>query len=89
MSVTYDSPSNNLFYQCQLIKAKVASLLNTETINCKLGNDVSENKEIISELKKKKVFQTKIMNELKFKLNKSMNKFEKLETTVFNMASEV
>ena len=45
-----------------------------------------QNKEIISELKKKDVFQTKVINELKSKLNQSMNKFEKHETTVFNMA---
>ena len=60
-----------------------------ETLNCQLKKDVSESKEIISELKKKDVFQTKIINELKSKLNQSINKFEKLETTVFNMASLV
>ena len=56
-----------------------------ETRNCQLEKDVSEHKEIISELKKKDVFQTKIINELKSKLNQSMNKFEKLETSVFNI----
>ena len=40
-------------------------------------------------MKEKDVFQTKIINELKSKLNQSMNKFEKLETSVFNMASLV
>ena len=71
------------------LEVKVASLHNTETRNCQLEKDVSENKEIISELNEKDVFQTKIINELKSKLNQSMNKFEKLETTVFNMASLV
>ena len=68
---------------------KVAALLNVETRNCQLEKDVSEHKEIISEVKEKDVFQTKIINELKSKLNQSMNKFEKLETSVFNMASLV
>ena len=40
-------------------------------------------------MKEKDVFQTKIINELKSKLNLIMNKFEKLETSVFNMASLV
>ena len=35
------------------------------------------------------VFQMKIINELKSKLNQSMNKFEKLETTVFYIAGLV
>ena len=70
------------------LKPRVASLQNAETRNSQLAKDVFENKEIISDLKKKDVFQTKIVNELKSKLNQSMNKFEKLETTVvFNMAS--
>ena len=68
------------------LEVKVASLQNTETLNCQLEKDVSEHKEIISELKKKDVFQTKIINKLKSKLYQSMNKFEKLETSVFNMA---
>ena len=67
------------------LEVKVASLQNMETRNCQLEKDVSEHKGIISELKKKDVFQTKIINELKSKLNQSMNKFEKLETSVFNM----
>ena len=71
------------------LEVKVASLNNMETRNCQLEKDVSEHKEIISELKKKDVFQTKIINELKSKLNQSMNKFEKIETSVFNMASLV
>ena len=71
------------------LEAKVAALLNAETPNCQLEKDVSEHKEIISELKEKDVFQTKIINELKSKLNQSMNKFEKIETSVFNMASLV
>ena len=57
------------------LEVKVASLQNTETRNCQLEKEVSENKEIISRLKKKDVFQTKILNELKSKLNQSMNKF--------------
>ena len=73
----------------KLLEAKVAALLNVETRNCQLVKDVSKHKEIISELKEKDVFQTKIINELKSKLNQSMNKFEKLETSVFNMASLV
>ena len=71
------------------LEVKVASLQNMETRNCQLEKDVSEHKEIISELKKKDAFQTKIINELKSKLSQSMNKFQKLETTVFNMASLV
>ena len=71
------------------LAVKVASLHNTETRNCQLEKDVYENKEIISELNERDGFQTKIINELKSKLNQSMNKFEKLETTVFNMASLV
>ena len=35
------------------------------------------------------MFQTKIINELRTKLNRSMNKLFKLETIVFNMASLV
>ena len=62
------------------LEAKVAALLNAETRNCQLEKDVSEHKEIISELKEKDVFQTKIIDELKFKLNQSINKFEKLGT---------
>ena len=49
------------------LEIKVASLQNMETGNCQLEKDFSENKEIISELKKKDVFQTKIINELKSK----------------------
>ena len=60
-----------------------------ETRNCQLEKDVSENNEIISELKRKDVFQTKIINELKSKLNQNVNNFGKLETSVFNMASLV
>ena len=71
------------------LEAKVAALLNFETRNCQLEKDVSEHNEIISELKEKDVFQTKIINELKSKLNQSMNKFRKLETSVFNTASLV
>ena len=71
------------------LEAKVAALLNVETRNCQLEKVISEHKAIISELKEKVVFQTKIINELKSKLNQSMNKFEKLETSVFNMASLV
>ena len=71
------------------LEEKVAALRNVETRNCQLEKDVSENKKIISELKEKDVFQTKIINESKSKLNQSMNKFEKLETSVFNMASLV
>ena len=71
------------------LEAKVAALLNVETRNCQLEKVISEHKEIISELKEKDVFQTKIINELKSKLNQSMNKFEKLETSVFNMTSLV
>ena len=43
----------------------------------------------MAELEKKDVFQTKIINELKLKLNESMNNFGQLETSVFNMASLV
>ena len=43
------------------LEVKVASLQNTETHNCQLEKDVSENKEIISELKKKDVFQQKLL----------------------------
>ena len=57
------------------LEAKIAALLNVETRNCQLAKDVSENKEIISELKEKDVFKTKIINELKSKLNQSMKKF--------------
>ena len=71
------------------LEVKVASLQNMETRNCQLEKDFSEHMEIISELKKKDVFQTKIINKFKKKLNKSMNKFEKLETSVFNMAIPV
>ena len=67
------------------LEVKLASLQNMETRNCQLAKDVYEYKEIIFELKKKDVFLTKIINEL----NQSMNKFEKLETTVFNIASLV
>ena len=49
------------------LEVKVASLQNMETRNCQLAKDVSEHKEIISELKKKDAFQTKIINELKSK----------------------
>ena len=49
------------------LEAKVAALLNAETRNCQLEKVVSEHKEIISELKEKDVFQTKIVNELKSK----------------------
>ena len=71
------------------LEVKFASLLNVETRNSKLAKDVSENKEIIFELKEKDVFQTKSVNEVKSKLNQSMNKFEKIEILVFNMASLV
>ena len=69
------------------LEAKVASLQNAETRNCQLAKDVSEHKEIISELKKKDEFQTETINELKSKLNQSMNKLGKLEATFFNTAS--
>ena len=62
------------------VEAKVAALLNVETRNCQLEKYVSESNEIIPELKEQDVFQTKIINELKSKLNQSMNKFEKLVT---------
>ena len=68
------------------LEVKVASLQNMETRNCQLEKDVSEHKEIISELKEKDVFQTKIINELKSKLNQSTNKFKKLETSIFSIA---
>ena len=71
------------------LEARVAALLNVEIRNYQLAKDVSEHKEIISDLKEKDVFQKKIINELKSKLNQSMNKVEKLETSVFNMASLV
>ena len=41
------------------LEAKVAALLNVETRNCQLAKDISEHKEIISELKEKDVFRTK------------------------------
>ena len=62
---------------------------NVETRNCQLVKDISEHKEMISELVKRDEFLTKINTELKFKLNQCMNKFERLETTVFNMVSLV
>ena len=58
-------------------------------LNCQRAKNLSENKEIIFESKEKNVFQTNIINEIKSKLNQSMNKFEKLGTSVFNMASQV
>ena len=71
------------------LEAKVASLVNVETRNSQLVKDVSEQKEIISELVKRDEFLTKINTELKFKLNQCVNKFERLETTVFNTVSLV
>ena len=71
------------------LEVKIALLLNVETRNSQLAKDVSENKEIIFELKEKDVFQTKSVNELKSKLKQSMNKFEKIEILFFNMASLV
>ena len=43
------------------LEAKVAALRNVETRNCQLEKDVSEHKEIISELKEKDVFQILLM----------------------------
>ena len=65
------------------LEAKVSALLNVETRNCQLKKDISEHKEIISELKEKDVFQTKSINELKSKLNLSKNKFEKTRNINF------
>ena len=39
------------------LEAKVAALLNVETRNCQLEKDISQHKEMISELKEKDVFQ--------------------------------
>ena len=44
------------------LEVKVASLQKMKTRNCQLEKDASENKKIISELKKRDVFQTKIIN---------------------------
>ena len=65
------------------------AVCNVDTRNCQLAKDVSENKELISELSENLVFNTKIITELKSKLNQSMNKFQKLETSVFNRGSLV
>ena len=43
------------------LEIKVASLQNMKTHNCQLEKDVSEHKEIISELKTKDVFQQKLL----------------------------
>ena len=51
------------------LEVKVASFHNTETSNCQLEKDVSENKEIIFKLNEKDVLQTKIINELKVSMN--------------------
>ena len=85
----YHQNSKSVTKQFKSLEAKVAALLNVETRNCQLEKDVSEHKEIISELKETDVFQTKIINEFKSKLNQSMNKFQKLKTSIFNMASLV